>query len=528
MNRFHFSNCVRRTVLLLVMVVLIALTTRADAAYRITRPITENDGHIRQDYLYGEGAAVHKGVDFSVVTGTSVHAVADGIVRQVIEQYQNGCRPGNQPPDPQCPAFGNLILVRHNQRHFDSTTGQMAYVYSLYAHLSQWGALVNENDNIVAGQIIGQSDDTGNSSGPHFHLQIMISPDPNQTVVYPLTWTESNSRNPELWLTPYNGNTGTVVGKVTNVDGNPVGGLLVYGLQKQAGWGYGSSQTYITTALKPDDILVENWGTTDVTPGTYTITLSNGSNMGRHTVQAGQITYVGLYPVWLPEVRNNNNNNGWISTITVRNNSSTFRAQVNTTFFNTNGTVQSQRTDYVSAKAIANLSVPANWLGSALVVSSEDISVIVRDQKGDELSEYNGILASGGSPGWEQVGSTVYTPIIKNGYGGRSSRLLIANAGTAGTTVTAQFYNASGGLAGSAPLYLPVNGSGRIDGSNCTTNLCSAKVWSDNGQPLAVAILERADSNGDRCVLHGHRRLAEWIPRLGGRQRQSIGRFPDL
>lgn len=76
---------------------------------------------------------------------------------------------------------------------------------------------------------------------------------------------------------------------------------------------------------------MENWGTTDVMPGRYEVTTSAGGTLGWHDVVAGQVTYVGLYPVWLPYVRSKN---GWTSTIVARNNSPTYQAQVNITFFN--------------------------------------------------------------------------------------------------------------------------------------------------------------------------------------------------
>jgi len=282
---------------------------------------------------------------------------------------------------------------------------------------------------------------------------------------------------------------------VTYTNGDPVGGLYVYGLQKQAGWGYGSSQTYNNDVLKPDDILVENWGTTDVTPGRYHITLSNGSDMGWHDVQAGRITYVGLYPVWLPYVRNNSN--GWISTITVRNNSSTFRAQVNTTFINSDGTVRQQRTDWINANASATLVSPNDFSGSAIVVSSEDVTVVAREERNNELNEYNGILASGGSPGWEQVGSTLYAPFIKNHRTGRSSSLFVANVGLTATDANVQFYDILSGVpAGFTTIPLAINSSALVGPDSCSSasNRCSAKITSSNGQPLAIVIRERDDA----------------------------------
>jgi murein DD-endopeptidase MepM/ murein hydrolase activator NlpD len=291
MNRVPTLVTAQRIAVLLVTVALVVISIRADAAYRILRPIAIGTyGYINQTNLYGENSWVHKGIDFPAVLDTSVYAVADGVVRQVVEDYEDNCHPWNEPPEePVCPAFGNFILVRHNQPHYDRMTGQTAYVYALYAHLSRFGANVNVNDPISAGQDIGDVDNTGNSYGNHLHLQIMIDPDPNRTITYPLSWSETKSRNPELWLTPYNGTTGTVVGKVTNTNGDPVGGRYICGLQKQPSWGYGWNVTYNDPSLNPDDILVENWGTTDVTPGTYEVRscppgtcTSNCISMGTH------------------------------------------------------------------------------------------------------------------------------------------------------------------------------------------------------------------------------------------------------
>jgi murein DD-endopeptidase MepM/ murein hydrolase activator NlpD len=44
---------------------------------------------------------------------------------------------------------------------------------TIYGHLRQ--ALVCVGDKVVAGQVIGRSDNTGNSSGPHLHFELRLN-----------------------------------------------------------------------------------------------------------------------------------------------------------------------------------------------------------------------------------------------------------------------------------------------------------------------------------------------------------------
>lgn len=221
------------------------------AAYRIQRPITYNGGVILQTHLWGEGNPSHRGIDFVYPRGTDVYAVANGTVVDLDEDNED---------EENVSEWGNFVLIRHDQRHYDRTTAQWAYVYSMYIHLKQWSVQVTETSHVNAGDWIAEVDRTGGGAGTqdHLHLQIVVHPQSDRTLDPFTLDSENRSRNPELWLAPYNGNTGTVVGKVTNTNGDPVGGLFVYGLRKQAGWGYRSSLTYNNAALKPDDILVEN------------------------------------------------------------------------------------------------------------------------------------------------------------------------------------------------------------------------------------------------------------------------------
>ena len=84
----------------------------------------------------------HTGVDFAVPQGTDVVAVADG----KIENASWG------------KAYGTALVQK------------VEGGWVIYAHLSK--ALAKPGDKVVAGQHIGESGNTGNSSGPHLHFEM--------------------------------------------------------------------------------------------------------------------------------------------------------------------------------------------------------------------------------------------------------------------------------------------------------------------------------------------------------------------
>jgi murein DD-endopeptidase MepM/ murein hydrolase activator NlpD len=94
-------------------------------------------------------------VDLSYATGTNVYAVADGVVRQIREDIDDDTHP------PDCDDWGNFVLIRHNQKHWDRTTQLWAYVYSLYAHLQHDSVRVEQGNSVTAGHWIADVDKTG-------------------------------------------------------------------------------------------------------------------------------------------------------------------------------------------------------------------------------------------------------------------------------------------------------------------------------------------------------------------------------
>ena len=89
----------------------------------------------------------HTGIDFPVPTGTSVKSVAAG---RVVSAGWGG-------------SFGSQVVVRHADGR-----------YSQYAHLS--AISVRDGQSVSAGQRIGRSGSTGNSSGPHLHFEVRTGP----------------------------------------------------------------------------------------------------------------------------------------------------------------------------------------------------------------------------------------------------------------------------------------------------------------------------------------------------------------
>lgn len=87
----------------------------------------------------------HGAFDIAAPVGTGVVAVTDGIVEYVGYGWQGG--------------YGNNVRIRHNN---GATT--------LYAHLSK--AHVTSGQYVSRGEKIGEVGSTGQSTGPHLHLEV--------------------------------------------------------------------------------------------------------------------------------------------------------------------------------------------------------------------------------------------------------------------------------------------------------------------------------------------------------------------
>lgn len=87
----------------------------------------------------------HQGVDIGIPYGEPVYAAFDGIVRVALPTKYTG-------------GYGNVVVLRH-------ANGLETY----YGHLARY--LVEVDDLVKAGEIIGYCGSTGRSTGPHLHFE---------------------------------------------------------------------------------------------------------------------------------------------------------------------------------------------------------------------------------------------------------------------------------------------------------------------------------------------------------------------
>ncbi len=98
----------------------------------------------RRNPFTGRGAEYHSGIDIKGERGAPVKTMANGKVE--FAGWYGG--------------YGKCVIVKHENK-----------LKTLYGHLSE--IAVREGDKIESGQVIGKVGNTGRSSGPHLHYEII-------------------------------------------------------------------------------------------------------------------------------------------------------------------------------------------------------------------------------------------------------------------------------------------------------------------------------------------------------------------
>lgn len=143
------------------------LTTTHDDAYVYLLPYKSQRTHkLMQGYF---GKFSHSGthaLDFEMPEGTTIVAAREGVVIEVKEDSNEGGLTRDYIDK------GNFVLIYHEDGTFGS-----------YYHLKRNGALVEAGQKIERGDAIGLSGNTGWSSAPHLHFEVLLpSSDTKETV----------------------------------------------------------------------------------------------------------------------------------------------------------------------------------------------------------------------------------------------------------------------------------------------------------------------------------------------------------
>lgn len=125
-------------------------------------PLLQSFGHYTGGLMFNGGR--HYGMDFGMPTGTSIKALTDGTITQ------SGAVAGGG---------GNQITLKEPGGKW----------YQWYMHMSK--LIAKKGDKVKAGDLLGLSGNTGNSTTPHLHIQRMKGYPSNETAVNPKKWLES-------------------------------------------------------------------------------------------------------------------------------------------------------------------------------------------------------------------------------------------------------------------------------------------------------------------------------------------------
>lgn len=109
---------------------------------------------------------MHNGVDFSGPKGSPIHATGDGVVERTMKSKTG---------------YGNNVIINHGHGY-----------KTRYAHLNSIN--VKKGQKITRGQQIGTMGNTGKSSGPHLHYEVLK----NNVPVNPINFFY-NDLTPEMY-----------------------------------------------------------------------------------------------------------------------------------------------------------------------------------------------------------------------------------------------------------------------------------------------------------------------------------------
>lgn len=107
---------------------------------------------VNGDWYKQHGFAIngHDGIDYGCATGTPIYATHNGVVTYAAMD-----------------GTGSNTIVLQTNEAYDYKDGK-AFFHTIYCHLKTF--MVDKGQAVKAGQLIGYSNNTGVSTGPHLHF----------------------------------------------------------------------------------------------------------------------------------------------------------------------------------------------------------------------------------------------------------------------------------------------------------------------------------------------------------------------
>ncbi|MFA4846159.1 MAG: M23 family metallopeptidase, partial [Patescibacteria group bacterium] len=102
------------------------------------------------------GTYYHNAIDYGTPTNSEIRAAAGGKIVVLVNVVPQGFPGGG--------GYGNHVRIRHPNGY-----------ETRYAHLLPNTITVRVGDRVEAGQLLGKSDNTGKSTGPHLHFEVRDS-----------------------------------------------------------------------------------------------------------------------------------------------------------------------------------------------------------------------------------------------------------------------------------------------------------------------------------------------------------------
>jgi murein DD-endopeptidase MepM/ murein hydrolase activator NlpD len=229
------------------------LSIHPDDHYWLIRPIPSGSRNYDLEwYPFGNDVQaanippyrIHHGVDFPNETGTPVLAAGSGTV------IHAGPFPS---PNNGVNYYGNTVVIQHDWQW------QGQNVYTLYAHTLE--LFVQVGDTVQPGQLIAGVGSSGEVTGPHLHLEVRVGDN-----------TYGNTRNPALWLVPYEG-WGTLAGRLVDRRGRMIGDAKIRLLPPDSTTILREQSTYHPTVAS-DEVWRENFVIGDLPAGEYVLLLT--------------------------------------------------------------------------------------------------------------------------------------------------------------------------------------------------------------------------------------------------------------